>query len=469
MKAYKLGAVQAAIRGNKHLGSKLNYLYLAYKAIVEADGGSISSEILTEQAFLSLKEQDSIDLAWMAGMGTKSDIGYNSVSYIYSTNQIGLIREIGYSPFYKRKLISKQFEAISNPNNELRRLLRPDSFIKSSTDKWTFTLCVNDNFTNSASSHAGAIVGDYAKYIALSGSNLPSILRFYNGTSTITFPKKNHIGKTTIYHIVADGSGNLSFYENGGFIDTKTGNTSFVFRAFLTGYTTRKFCGDLYAVMLRSNEMTAQQISSEYDFLRSKYPEICSTAIAAQVWSVDNLNFVYTQSGNEIPNITDNAAWANATTLYNNAYDAKVGTEEEKVYEGVKAAAMWCYYDNDVEKGSIYNKLYNFYAVKLIQMDIDYFNTANPGNTWGWRIPLDNDWALLETTATADELKHDTDEFWGDGNTGTNSTQFTSLPGGYRDVDGTFKELGVSSNYWGADWPDDLTEMVGMSVRLIQE
>ena len=33
--------------------------------------------------------------------------------------------------------------------------------------------------------------------------------------------------------------------------------------------------------------------------------------------------------------------------------------------------------------GAIYGKLYNWYAVKLLQMDIDYYNAANPTAPWG--------------------------------------------------------------------------------------
>ena len=70
--------------------------------------------------------------------------------------------------------------------------------------------------------------------------------------------------------------------------------------------------------------------------------------------------------------------WSDATNLYDYVYANTSGTDEQKTYAAVKAAAMWCYYNNVTELGAVYGKLYNWYAVRLLQMDIDYYNAANP-------------------------------------------------------------------------------------------
>ncbi len=77
---------------------------------------------------------------------------------------------------------------------------------------------------------------------------------------------------------------------------------------------------------------------------------------------------------------------ANSTNLYNYVYANTTGTAEQKEYAAVKAAAMWCHNNNDPAIGAIYGKLYNWYAVRLLQMDIDYYNAANPTAPWGWKV-----------------------------------------------------------------------------------
>ena len=59
---------------------------------------------------------------------------------------------------------------------------------------------------------------------------------------------------------------------------------------------------------------------------------------------------------------------------------------------------MWCHYNNSVDNEAIYGKLYNWFAVKLLQMDIDYYNAANPTTPWGWRVPNQADFNTLATT-----------------------------------------------------------------------
>ena len=74
----------------------------------------------------------------------------------------------------------------------------------------------------------------------------------------------------------------------------------------------------------------------------------------------------------------------------------------KKVYAGLKASAMWCYYNNDpVMGGATYGKLYNWYAAKLLQTDIDAYNAENPTTPWGWKVPTDAEWETLRTTVAS--------------------------------------------------------------------
>lgn len=64
-----------------------------------------------------------------------------------------------------------------------------------------------------------------------------------------------------------------------------------------------------------------------------------TVAIGGVEWMAENLNVSHYKNGDVIPQITDNTQWANATT------------------------GAWCYFNNSTANGTVYGKLYNFYAV----------------------------------------------------------------------------------------------------------
>lgn len=147
--------------------------------------------------------------------------------------------------------------------------------------------------------------------------------------------------------------------------------------------------------------------------------------------------------------------WSDSTNLYDYVYANTTGTVEQKTYAAVKAAAMWSYYNNDTALGAVYGKHYNWYAVKLLQMDIDYYNAANPTTPWGWRVPTDADFNTLATTlggvsVAGGKMKKDGLLYWAGPNTGAdNSSGFSAIPGGRRsNVDGSFININVEGITW---------------------
>lgn len=130
--------------------------------------------------------------------------------------------------------------------------------------------------------------------------------------------------------------------------------------------------------------------------------------------------------------------WSDSTSLYNYVYADTSGTAEQKEYAAVKAAAMWCYYNNDPAIGAVYGKLYNWYAARLLQLDIDYYNAANPTTPWGWRVPTSADFTTLSTYLGGDavaggKMKKEGLDYWNTPNTGAdNSSGFSVIGGGYR-------------------------------------
>ena len=94
----------------------------------------------------------------------------------------------------------------------------------------------------------------------------------------------------------------------------------------------------------------------------------------------------------------------------------------------------------------IYGLFYTWYAVT---------DSRNICPT-GWHVPLDAEWETLKAflggeTVAGGELKEVGTTHWNDPNTGaTNSTQFTAVGGGYRNLAGSFVSMGVSSPYWSS-------------------
>lgn len=131
--------------------------------------------------------------------------------------------------------------------------------------------------------------------------------------------------------------------------------------------------------------------------------------IGTQTWLVENLKTTKYRNGDPIPNVTTNTEWNNLTTgAYSN-------------------------YDNNSSYADTYGRLYNWYAVN------DSRNIAPDG----WHVATDAEWTtLLSEVGSKDKLKESGTAHWQSGNTGNNSSGFTALPGGDREVNGTYKAIG---------------------------
>jgi uncharacterized protein (TIGR02145 family) len=95
--------------------------------------------------------------------------------------------------------------------------------------------------------------------------------------------------------------------------------------------------------------------------------------IGEQVWMASNLNVSKFQNGDPI-------------------YEAKTKEQWEKAGQNKKAA--WCYYKNSSENGTVYGKLYNWYAV----------NDPRGLAPKGWHVPTREDWDdLISHLKTLDD------------------------------------------------------------------
>ena len=163
--------------------------------------------------------------------------------------------------------------------------------------------------------------------------------------------------------------------------------------------------------------------------------------IGTQIWMAENLKTTKLSDGTEIANITVDATWA---------------------ADSVAMTPAYCWYNNDMATNKpLYGALYNWYSV----------NTGALCPT-GWHAPTDAEFSTLESflgmsgaqislswawrgTNEGTQLKSATT--WNTG-TGTNTSGFSALAGGYRyAIDGSFNNAGDLSYWWSATALDATT------------
>jgi uncharacterized protein (TIGR02145 family) len=171
---------------------------------------------------------------------------------------------------------------------------------------------------------------------------------------------------------------------------------------------------------------------ADIDSITFKRP--LQVTIGTQTWLTKNLDVANYSDGTVIPQVTDPTAWANLTT------------------------GAWCHYDNNPANDAIYGKLYNWYAAAGIY---DAASLANPAlrkklALTGYHVPSDEEWSTLTTylegeSVAGGKMKETGTELWTYPNTdATNSSGFTSLPGGTRSSDGTFHVIGDFGFWWSS-------------------
>jgi uncharacterized protein (TIGR02145 family) len=156
--------------------------------------------------------------------------------------------------------------------------------------------------------------------------------------------------------------------------------------------------------------------------------------LGKKFWMAENLRTSKYNDGNAIPDVSDKTAWVNLS----------LDTDPKWTLTG-----GYCWYSNDQAKDKVYGKLYNFGAVETGKLC-----------PTGWHVPSLTDWKelldtyrpkfLAESELYGYELMEKGVTHWTNG-TGTNQTGFTAVPGGYRNEDGTFSEIGLQCYFWSSD------------------
>jgi len=204
----------------------------------------------------------------------------------------------------------------------------------------------------------------------------------------------------------SDGTGPGTFTSN---ITGLAVNTEYHIRAYATNSVGTAYGNDF---LITTDPATIQDIDNNVYHVKR---------IGTQLWLQENLQTTRFNNGAAISLVSSPSAWAGLS------------------------ASGYCWYDNDIANKTDYGALYNWFAV----------NTGNLCPT-GWRVPTDNDWFILETylggaSPAGGKLKETGTSHWDTPNTGaTNETEFTALPGGYRNDSGQYTEMGTSAVWWSS-------------------
>jgi uncharacterized protein (TIGR02145 family) len=145
--------------------------------------------------------------------------------------------------------------------------------------------------------------------------------------------------------------------------------------------------------------------------------------IGSQCWFKENLRNDDYNDATPIPGNLDNTAWTNTTSGAQAVYD--------------QGGA------NEITNLATYGRLYNWYAV----------NTGKLCPV-GWHVPTDAEWTTLETAlggasvaGTKMKVSASNTPAWD----GDNTSGFSALPGGYRNIgNGTFANQGSNGSWWSS-------------------
>jgi len=210
---------------------------------------------------------------------------------------------------------------------------------------------------------------------------------------------------TTSSRKTNDSSGNGDFTS---ILTDLTANTKFYVRAYATNSE-----GTNYGNQVEFTSLPLTDIDG------NKYSTV---QIGTQLWMKENLRTTRYKDGSDIPLVSDNVKWSNL------------------------ASPGYCWYNNDAAiYGNTYGALYNWYTVGTNKLCPD-----------GWHVPTEVEWTILTAylggeNAAGGKLKEAGSFHWESPNAGaTNESDFTALPGGFRNAASTYNNITYSGSWYSA-------------------
>ncbi len=216
---------------------------------------------------------------------------------------------------------------------------------------------------------------------------------------------ENNLGKTT------NGIGTGAFTSSIAGLEQ---NTTYYVRAYATNS-----MGTQYGNQVSFSTIIADGTTGTVTYNGYTYKTVY---IDCKEWFAENLQTTKYNDGTDIPLVTDNDEWSHLST------------------------PAYCWYNNDRSAyGNIYGALYNWYTVNTGKLCPD-----------GWHVPTNTEWTGLTNylggaSVAGGKLKETGTAHWASPNTGaTNESGFAALPGGYRNLFGTFSYVGSYGYWWSA-------------------
>ena len=209
----------------------------------------------------------------------------------------------------------------------------------------------------------------------------------------------------------SNGTGTGSFLS---YLKNLLPDTAYFVRAYATTALGTNYGNE---ITFSTNKITFTQGTTLTDIDGNVYSSVTN---CSQTWMQKNLNVSHYRNGDIIPQVP-----------FNSLASSKTGA--------------WCYYQNNTNLGTVYGKLYNWYAV----------NDSRGLAPQGWHIPSDIEfYALRNCLGNVDTAGGKMKEIgtirWEFPNVGAdNSSGFTALPGGGSSSSYNY-EIYKSSYFWSS-------------------
>lgn len=216
--------------------------------------------------------------------------------------------------------------------------------------------------------------------------------------------------KDFMIDVVLTGQENSNGEFEISLIDTETGNSIFWCEYKNSDKSTPN--ADLIKLFTEKKKSIYKE-KVKFGSLWAQGQEYRTVKIGDQEWLADNLSVTRFSNGDLIPEAKSDYEWKTA---------------------GNNKQPAWCYYANHSGNGAKYGILYNWYAV----------NDSKGLVPEGWHIPTKTEFETLQKF-----LHNNSKDLIADGD-GTNLTGFSAFFSGYRDIKGSFSNLGSNASFWSS-------------------
>ena len=205
--------------------------------------------------------------------------------------------------------------------------------------------------------------------------------------------------------------------------------------------------------IMKSGAIVGQyNVNTEVDSVIFYKPTIEETTSGTFIDSRDGNEYNWVQIGDQVWMAENLAYLPSVNMVADGSEDAAGSYYYVYGYDGTNVADA-----KATDNYATYGVLYNWTAA----MDGEASSTTNPSGIQGvcpagWHLPSDAEWTELTDYLGGEEfaggkLKETGTTHWASPNTdATNETGFTALPGGLRNNNGTFDNIGYLGYWWSA-------------------